>query len=151
LGIAALLASLLLAGCGDINLDPTDNTARTIMLGKDRPEALTFKEGMVWCYDQFARRCLRLPPGVYKLEGEDADFRYFRAPEPMDFRFLDKPENDRQRFIPGGVALRKSFDLLLPAEVYIDSDKQPPEEKVLIFKLGHNFADMEGHAWARNF
>jgi hypothetical protein len=149
--LVACVGLVVLAGCGGMRLDPTDDRPSTIAMATDRSKILTFKTGEVWCYDMSARRCLRLPPGTYTLEGEDAVWRYFRAPEPMDFRFLDKPESDRQRFIHGGVALRKGFDIMLPAEVYIDSDSHRIEDKVLIFKLGNDFADMEGSAWRKNF
>ncbi len=152
LKLAVLLVGLIgVCGCGGMRLDPTDDQARTITLATDHSQTLTFKTGMVWCYDLSARRCLRLPPGVYTIEGEDAVWRYFRAPEPFDFRFLDKPENDRQRFIAGGVALRKGYDIMLPAEVYIDSDNHIAAEKVLIFKLGNDFIEMEGGRWTKNF
>jgi hypothetical protein len=149
--ITTAVCLLVLTGCGGMRLDPTDDRPSTITMATDHAKMLTFQTGMVWCYDMSARRCLRLPPGTYTIEGEDAVWRYFRAPEPMDFRFRDKPEHDRQRFIRGGVALRKGFDIMLPAEVYIDSDSHRIEDKVLIFKLGNDFADREGSVWRKNF
>lgn len=149
--IACVTILMIAAGCGGIRLDPTDDQPRTITVRSDPAMSLTFKTGQVLCYDISARRCLRLPPGNYRFEGEDAVWRYFRAPEGLEFRILDKPDGDRQRFILGGIALRKGADIMLPAEIYIDSDSRRVEDKVLIFKLGHDFIDLQGSLWTKNF
>jgi len=148
-GPALLLASVLLGGCGGITLNASDFQVRAIMPVAEHKMMLTLKQGMVWCQDETAARCLRLPPGVYTIEAEDADFRYFRAPEPIDFRRLDGQEPDSRSLIPGGIALRKTFDLMLPAEVYVDGENAG--QKVLVHKLGHNFAEMEPSGWTKNF
>lgn len=148
---AALLSLMVMTGCCGIRLDPRDDTPRTITLATDHSKALAFREGMVWCMDMSAQSCLRLPPGTYTIEGEDAEWLFFRAPERIDFRVFDGKTLKDQRFIPGGIALRKHFDIMLPAEVYIDPGAQQTTDKVLIYKLGNDFMAREHNTWTRNF
>jgi hypothetical protein len=151
IGAVAVLL-LAAAGCGTLRLDGADNQMRSVAAVSDHAKTVTFREGMVWCHGPTGKQCVRLPEGVYAIEAEDADFLYFRAPVPLDFRVLDRPGPDSQRNIPGGLALVKSFAktlaLQVVAEIYIDAGGQ---QKMLVQKLGGDFGGMEGAKWKKNF
>ena len=146
--VASLLSLFATAGCGGMRFDGRDDTPTTITLTPSQTKMLTVIEPMIWCTDAAATLCARLPKGTYAMAGEDRTFRFFRAPEPMDFRGKKGP--DSQRFILGGIALNKTFSML-PAEIYIDPNGERTSEKVLVLKLGSDFLTQEGVRWTKNY
>jgi hypothetical protein len=51
-------------------------------------------------------------------------------------------------FSSGGLFFKKATFNLVPAGAYISTDNQT---KILTWKLGANFLDMEGSKWTKNF
>lgn len=137
----------LLSGCGALQLNPVATESRAVQSVSDAAKTLTVTDGMVWYDAAPATRGLRFPPGRYTLEAEDADYWYFRAPAPLEFRIFADGKITDSRDIPGGLMLAKRFNLL-PAAGYIDDE---PGRKMLVWKLGQEFLRLEHRNWQKNF
>lgn len=120
-----------------------------IILAPTRPEyKLKLKEAMVWLDNPEAPvRGIRLPSGFYKIEGEDEEYFYFKAPIDVEYRkFLNKKVVDK-RFLAGGIYLKKYVNKR-PAGVYYSIDSGT---KIITWELGKDFLKMEGKKWKKNF
>lgn len=141
-----LLSTLLsLAGC-TVMFDAVSSEERSVPSRRDPGKTLTILS--VGEFKNFAlTRTVRLPAGIYALEGEDADYLYFAAPEPVEYRIVaGGAVQDGQRS-PGGVALAKRYSMV-PASVYSSIGGG---RKILTWKLGSEFMAEEGRRWKRSF
>lgn len=137
---------VLLTGCGAVQLNSITREARTAQNVTDATKFVTVPEGMVW-YDSPQRaHALRFPPGHYTLEAEDADYWYLRSPAPLEFRDFAGGQTTDTRNVPGGLMLAKRFSML-PGAGYIKENGQ----RIMVWKLGGDFLQLEGKAWKRNF
>jgi len=89
-------------------------------------------------------RGVRFPGGVYVLEAEDADYWYFRAPAPIEFRILRGGQPVDGRDIPGGIMLSKSFSMV-PAAGYVESVDDA--HRTMAWRLGGEFMRVKGRSW----
>ena len=108
---------------------------------------LTLNEPMVFTNSLNMRmngKGVRLPSGAYKLEAEDSQYFYFRAPSAPEYRVVIQGKTD-QMFIPGGVALPKSS--FAPGATYADFKVQGVRQ--LTRMLGTEFLLEEGNKWTR--
>jgi hypothetical protein len=146
--LSLIAATAFLSGCV-IPLSPLTNEARVVSPLTGQTNAVVFKEPMVW-YDQalFPTRGIRFPQGTYSLEAEDSEYRYFRAPSQIEYRVLQSGKVTDDRFMPGGLFLKKALINLVPAGAYLPVDAHT---NVLTWKLGGDFLNMEGGRWTKNF
>jgi hypothetical protein len=146
--IAAVMASVVLCGCGGVRLDPTWNEVRAVTPATDFKKTVTVPEGMVFYDTSPASRGIRFPEGTYVLEAEDADYFYFRSTRPLEFHIFKDGQQTDARNIPGGIMMAKHFSLI-PAAAYIDGDKAT--ERMAVWKLGDEFLRVRGRYWTKNF
>jgi hypothetical protein len=108
---------------------------------------IVFHERMVW-YNQPRNptRGIRFPAGTYRLEAEDDEYRYFRAPSDVEYRIFRDGRAVDGRFMPGGLFLGKTIWKAVPAGAYLSVD---PTTKVATWNLGRNFLKLEGKLWGR--
>ena len=146
--IPLIAATVFLGGCV-IPLSPLTHEARVVSPLPSQTNAVVFKEPMVW-YDQalFPTRGIRFPEGTYRIESEDSEYRYFRAPSQIEYRVLQDGKVTDARFMPGGLFLSKRAFDLVPAGAYLFVDEYT---NVLTWKLGGDFMGMEGGRWSKNF
>lgn len=145
------LASVLpfaLCSCGLLPAGAPERAEnRTVTPATSTSRTLTIIEPMVLANSRDIRengKGVRLPSGAYKLEAEDAQYYYFRAPVHLEYRVIIQGATD-QRFIPGGVALSKrSF---APGATYADFDV--PGVRQITRMLGTEFLLEEGRRWTR--
>jgi hypothetical protein len=143
----SLIASMLLAGCGAVQLNPITSESRAVHATADMTKVVTVPEGMLW-YDSPQRtHALRFPPGRYTLEAEDNEYWYFRSPDPLEFRDFEKGQTTNTRNLRGGLMLAKHFSML-PGAGYIEGENTA---KVMVWKLGQDFARLEHKGWSKNF
>jgi len=104
---------------------------------------------MVW-YDPPASPTagILIPKGIYRIESEDSEYRYFRAPGMIGYRSLRDGKVTSDYSLAGGLFLSKHASAALPAGVYSAANEQT---NVLIWKLGRDFMKTEGERWSRNF
>ena len=148
LSLAALTLISSLPGCGGLELNPLTNERRVIRAEQDRTKTVSVTQVMVLDDKRHPVHELRLPPGVYAFEGEDEEYWYLRASNPLamvDFHRGGPPDTHTLR---GGIALGKYATRSVPAAVYIDGEGTA---KVLIWKLGRDFMGGEGRDWRRSF
>ncbi|MEO5961063.1 MAG: hypothetical protein ABIZ49_02705 [Opitutaceae bacterium] len=144
LSIASLL---LVAGC--VEMHPRfPELRRGATPVTDPGKTFTVLREIVWYGTGRAQSGIRLPVGHYTLEAEDADYWYFHAPEPLEFRVLDRGTVTEQRRIPGGIMIAKratSFPAIGYADGagWVKSSVGEPS--------GTEFAWMEGKYWTKNF
>ena len=137
---------LLLSGCV-VPMNPTANETRPVMPAADPEKTIIVPEGMVW-YDSVLRsRGLRFPPGTYVLEAEDSDYWYFRSGAPLELRIFQGDKIVDGKDLPGGIMLAKHFSMV-PGAGYIDGEGKT---KVMIWKLGASFLNLEGRSWKKTF
>jgi len=139
-----------LACCSLVHLDPVTAEQRTIVPTQDDGKTVTLSEPIVWLNAPADRasKGIRLPAGVYRLEAEDADYWYFRAPSPIEMRILDEGRPTGGPDVSGGLALAKALLTTTSPAAYIDVDSQ---HKMLVMKLGSDFLRMRGEQWDRSF
>ena len=90
----------------------------------------------------------RFPPGLYRLEAEDAEYWYLRSEVPLEITFLENRRIVEMRRVPGGIMISKTYNNLLPAAGYVEDDFGG---KSLVWELGREFLYDEGRYWTKNF
>ena len=130
-------------------LSPVQAEDRVVATTQADGKALVFNESMVWLNAGPlvpATKGIRLPSGRYELEAEDADYLYYRSPQPFEYRLFQDGKVKDSRFMPGGVYMSKAAITLVPAGVYLTNDGT---HKTLIWKLGADFMQLEGTKWKK--
>ena len=147
--LCAILCGMLLNACGTLPpLDPAVHESKTVSAASDPSKNVTLPEGMVWYAGPSRSTGIRLPPGAYPLEAEDADYWYFRSPTPLEFRSFDNGRPTEEHSSPGGLMLGKRSLRMVPASAYIDGEGA---SKIMVWKLGGDFLAMEGRQWRKSF
>ena len=124
--------------------------SRSITPVANSEKTVTLVEPIVWLDAPFGdTKGVRFPEGVYRLEAEDADYLYFRAPAAIEHRILKDGAVIDGRDIPGGLMLSKHLISLVPAGAYIDGESE--NQKVQTMRLGREFMRFEGSKWKRNY
>jgi hypothetical protein len=127
-------------------LSPVQSEDRVVSPTPPGHQVLVLGESMVWLdqalYDP--TRGIRFTAGTYTLEAEDADYRYYRAPSPIEYRVFANGKVKDGRFMPGGIYLSKALISLVPAGGYLSVDDT---NKTLVWKLGADFMHSEGQKW----
>ena len=149
-GLRSVLASTIAAvGTACITLPGAVAEEHRVQSVADPSKTVLFNEPMVWldAPSHRASKGVRLLPGTYELEAENEDYWYFRAPEPIEMRALEGGETLDGRFVPGGLAISKGFNLV-PAAVYID---HTAGQKLHVMRMGRDFLQLRGKTWGPNF
>jgi hypothetical protein len=146
--IPLLAVSTALGGCGGLELNPIVSEHRTVRFEQDSTKTVTVIRDLVWKDKSHASEELRLPAGIYALEGEDDDYWYMRSSVPLELREFRKDGKVESHGLRGGLALGKYSFRPVPAAVYIDGEGT---SRVIIWKLGKNFLSGEGEDWRKSF
>ena len=146
--VLLLALSTALGGCGGLELDPIVNEHRTVRFEQDPSKTLTVVHDLVWQDKSHATEELRLPAGIYALEGEDDDYWYMRSSVPLVLREFKKGGKVESRNLRGGLAVGKYSFRPVPGAGYIDGEGT---SRVIIWKLGKNFLSREGKDWRKSF
>jgi hypothetical protein len=147
--IFTVLCGILLIACGALPpLDPVVRESRTVSTASDPSKNVTVPEGMVWYAGPSRSAGIRLPPGLYSLEAEDADYWYFRSSAPLEFRSFENGRPTEEHSNPGGLMLGKQSLRMVPASAYIEGDGT---SKIMVWRLGGDFLSMEGKQWRKSF
>jgi hypothetical protein len=145
----AILFGMLLTACGTLPpLDPAVHELKAVSSASDPSKNVTVPEGMVWYAGPSRSTGIRLPPGSYTLEAEDADYWYFRSPAPLEFRSFENGRSTEEHSNPGGLMLGKRPLRVVPAAAYIEGEGA---SKIMVWKLGGDFLAMEGRQWRKSF
>jgi hypothetical protein len=144
--LAGLIA-LVVVGC--LPLPAAVAERHAVRSASDPGKTVVFNEPMVWLDAPAANasKGVRFLPGRYELDAEDDGYWYFRAPEPLELRALDHGRTLDGRFVPGGLALSKGFNLV-PAAAYIDD---AAGQKLHVMRMGRDFLELRGKTWAPSF
>ncbi len=147
--LAAVVWSIAIVATGCISLPGAVAEQSPVRGASDASKAVVISEPMVWldAPTQRASKGVRFLPGRYELEAENEEYWYFRAPEPLELRALDDGRSLDGRFVPGGLALSKGFNLV-PALAYIDDD---PDQKLHVMRMGRDFLQLRGKTWEPSF
>ena len=145
----SVLCGILLSACGTLPpLDPEAHESKTVSIASDTSKNITVPEGMVWYAGPSRSMGIRLPPGLYSLEAEDADYWYFRSSAPLEFRSFENGIPTEEHSSPGGLMLGKRSLRMVPAGAYIEGEGT---SKIMVWKLGGDFLAMEGKQWRKSF
>jgi hypothetical protein len=139
---------LSLQACGGLELNPLINEQRAVRAEQDRTKTLSVTHELVLDDKKHPAHELRLPPGIYALEGEDEDYWYLRSSYPLAMLDFHRDGQSDRHSLRGGIALGKYSTRSVPAAVYIDGEGTA---KALIWKLGKDFMAGEGRAWRKSF
>lgn len=138
----------LLVGCGTLPpFNPVTDETRVVRNAHDSSKSVTIVNGMVW-YSLDRAKGMRFPPGTYVLEAEDADYRYFRSPAPLEFREFSGGRVADAQSKAGGIMIAKAAISMVPAAGYVQGDGST---KVMVWKLGGDFLEMRGREWNKSF
>jgi hypothetical protein len=146
--IVLLAVSAALCACGGIELNPLVSERRTLHLEQDPSKTLTVVHDLVWDDKSHATHELRMPAGVYALEGEDDDYWYMRSSVPLEMREFKQDGKQQSRNLRGGLAVGKYSFRSVPGAGYIDGEGT---SRVIIWKLGKDFLGREGKDWRKSF
>jgi hypothetical protein len=143
-----IIVAAFINGCV-LPMSPVTNESRIVSPLSNQTKSVTFKEPMVWYDSSFSpTRGIRFPDGTYLLEAEDNDYFYFQAPSQIEYRTMQNGNVTDDHYSSGGLFFKKAAFNLVPAGAYISTDNQT---KILTWKLGGNFLNMEGSKWTKNF
>ncbi len=137
-----------LAACGGLELNPLVSETRNVRFEQDSSKTLTVVAELVFGDKSHATRQIRFPAGTYTLEAEDADYRYMRAPAPLNLREFKKGVQTESHNLRGGIAIGKYTTRSVPAAGYIDGQES---SRILIWKLGKEFLSRDGKDWRKSF
>lgn len=146
--ILLLAVSVALGGCGGLELNPLVNEPRTLHFERDPSKTVTVVHDLVWNDKSHAAHELRLPAGIYALEGQDDDYWYMRSSLPLEVREFKQDGKQESRSLRGGLAVGKYSFRPVPAAAYIDGEGT---SRVIIWKLGKDFLSREGKDWRKSF
>jgi hypothetical protein len=146
--IVLLVVSAALGACGGLELNPLVNERRTVRFERDPSKTLTVVHDLVWDDKSHATHELRLPAGIYALEGEDDDYWYMRSSVPLELREFKQDGKQESRNLRGGLAVGKYSFRPVPGAGYIDGEGT---SRVIIWKLGKDFLGREGKDWRKSF
>jgi hypothetical protein len=147
--LISMIAVLVLLGGCIVPLPPATKETRVVSPATNQTNLVVFKEPMVW-YDHAGLRTkgIRLSEGTYPIESEDSEYRYFRAPNMIEYRTLHDGKVTSDYFIPGGFVLSKRAFDLVPAGVYFFVNEHT---NILAWKLGEDFMHLEGKTTEQEF
>ena len=137
-----------LGACGGLELNPIVNEHRAVHLERDPTKTVTVTHDLVWQDKPHATEELRLPAGIYALEGEDREYWYMRSSVALELREFKNGGKMDSRNLHGGLAVGKYSFRSAPGAVYIDGEGT---SRVIIWKLGKNFLSREGEDWRKSF
>lgn len=143
------LILLALGSCGGIPLSPVTSDRRPVRLASDPSKTLSVGHELVFDDATPPHNELRLPPGVYALEGSDDEYWYLRAGTPLEFTAYHMGGKVETRHLAGGIMLGKYSFRAVPAGAYIDGDEA--SARILVWKLPPAFISGEGRDWRRSF
>ena len=143
-----LAASTALGACGGLEFNPLVNERRTVHFEQDPSKTVTVMYDLVWDDKSHPTQELRLPAGIYALEGEDDDYWYMRSSVPLELREFKKGGKTESRSLRGGLAVGKYSFRPVPGAGYIDGEGT---SRVIIWKLGRDFLSREGKDWRKSF
>jgi hypothetical protein len=146
--VLLLAVCAALGACGGLELNPIVNENRTVRFELDPSKTVTVTRDLVWEDQSPATEELRLPAGIYALEGEDGDYWYMRSSVALELREFKKGGKIESRNLRGGLAVGKYSFRAVPGAVYIDGEGT---SRVIIWKLGKNFLSREGTDWHKSF
>jgi hypothetical protein len=146
--VLLLAACAVLGACGGLELNPIVNEHRTVRFEQDPTKTVTVVHDLVWEDKSHATEEVRLPAGVYALEGEDGEYWYMRSSVALELREFKSGGKVESRNLRGGLAVGKYSFRAVPGAVYIDGEGT---SRVIIWKLGKNFLSREGGDWRRSF
>ena len=146
--VLLLTVSTALGACGGLELNPIVNEHRTVRFEQDPSKTVTVIPGLVWEDKSHATEELRLPAGIYALEGEDGDYWYMRSSVALELREFKEGGKVESHNLRGGLAVGKYSFRPAPGAVYIDGEGT---SRVIIWKLGKNFLSREGKDWRKSF
>jgi hypothetical protein len=146
--ILLLAVSAALGGCGGLELNPLVNEPRTVRFEQDPSKTLTVVHDLVWDDKSHPTRELRLPAGIYALEGEDDEYWFMRSIAPLELREFNQGGKAESRNLRGGLAVGKYTFRPVPGAAYIDGEGT---SRVIIWKLGKDFLSREGKDWRKSF
>ena len=141
-------ACAALSACGGLELNPIVNEPRTVRFEQDPSKTVTVIHDLVWEDKSHATEQVRLPAGIYALEGEDGDYWYMRSSVALELREFKSGGKVESRNLRGGLAVGKYSFRAVPGAVYIDGEGT---SRVIIWKLGKNFLSREGTDWHKSF
>ncbi len=119
--------------------------SRTVKEVSDPARSLLISEAMI--FQDFSKtHGIRFTPGTYRLEAEDDDYFYYRAPDQIEYRVIRNGAPSDGRFMPGGIYFSKALISLVPAGAYLTNDGT---HKTLTWKLGVEFTHLEFSNWTR--
>jgi hypothetical protein len=137
---------VLLLGCSMFSIDPVIEDHHTVVPSTDVEDVLVLYKRLGWANgpDSTATHAVSLPVGEYVFEGENEDFRYFRAPTPITMGTFRNGTRTGGYDFAGGVAMATSALAQIPAEVYVSKSST---EKIHVMRLGYDFYLMRDEAW----
>jgi hypothetical protein len=150
---AWLCVACLATACAALGpiASPIATEPRAVTSTADPTRTLAVTGGMVF-YDRLVdpSHGVRFPPGTYTLEAQDDSYWYLRAPAPLETRELKSGAVSASHSALGGIMIGKSAikTLVLPAAGYVAGEGGG---KVLIWKLGGEFVQLEGREWSKSF
>jgi hypothetical protein len=149
--LAAVSCATLVASCSILvpPFNPVITEDRTVTALADPAATVTMKEARIWFDGPAYRRTrgIRLPQGVYALEGEDAEYYYFRAPSLLELRPIENEQTLDGPDMPGGLALRKTISMKGFAAIYVGDGPQ----KMLVWRFGSELVHQRGRLWDTSF
>src|SRR5271154_4669586 len=84
--VLLLAVSAALAACGGLELNPIVNQHRTLRYEQDPSNPVAVIQVLVGENKSHATGELRLPAGIYALEGEDGEYWYMRSSVALELR-----------------------------------------------------------------
>ncbi len=122
--------------------------AATVPMTAGQSTVLTVTSPMVFSDDRpDGQQAVRLLPGEYLSEAQDAQYIFYRSPNLIEYRQLENRQVVDGKNSAGGVAVAKEPQWTIPPYgVYMDGEK--PGEKIIIFALGTEFQQHRLRSWS---
>jgi len=125
---------------------PMQEEHRTVTAAESTDLFLIVKLPLIYNDDSFdPSRGVRLLPGKYVLEAEDAECWYFRSPKPLSLLIYDFGNIVNAVSIHGGIMVSKDESSHKLPSAYVDGNNDT--ERITVWELGKDFVTDRGQKW----
>ena len=148
--LIALFTVLALTGCSDqsaYTYNKMMNESRIVQVATDVKKNVIVTKVISLMDGLHPTGAVTMHAGTFTLEAEDSEYWYLRSPTPLSFLECKEEKMCNERKLPGGIMIGKSQTGATAVGIYTDGANST---KVMAWKLGPGFIDLQGKDWKQN-
>jgi hypothetical protein len=141
------VSMLFFCGCETFKSTPVVSQSRTVYPVAGESGTVTVQKDMT--FDDSIRRTysVTIPRGLYKLEAQDADYRYYALSGFLKRSVYDGKHLVGTNSFCGGLMIARRADVSFPAGIYRSDGSL---NRTMVWRLDSRFMDMKNSYWTES-